>query len=70
MQCAVRRWGPGTTCERPANTVASKELQQRLTALNAERSKQDKMWEEELVIKTVETVKPIQTIENKNKTLK
>jgi len=69
MQCAVRRWGPGTTCERPANTVASKELQQRLTALNAERSKQDKMWEEP-VIQTLETTQTVRAIENKNKTLK
>jgi len=44
MQCAVRRWGPGTTKERPTNTAASKELQERLAALNAERSNQDSMW--------------------------
>ena len=43
-RCGVNRWGPGTTCERPINTEASKEIQQRLAALEAERSKQDKIW--------------------------
>jgi hypothetical protein len=44
MRCACNRWGPGTTCERPSNTAASKELQQRLAAMQQERSQQDKMW--------------------------
>jgi hypothetical protein len=43
-RCGVNRWGPGTTCERPVNTEASKEFQQRLAALEAERIKQDKIW--------------------------
>ena len=44
MKCACNRWGPGTTCERPTNTAASKELQDRLKQMQAERSKQDQMW--------------------------
>jgi len=44
MKCAVNRWGPGTTCERPTNTPASKELQDRLKQMQAERAKQDQMW--------------------------
>lgn len=43
-RCGVNRWGPGTTCERPINSEAAKELQQRLASLEAERTKQDKIW--------------------------
>jgi hypothetical protein len=46
MRCAVNRWGPGTTCERPTNTPASKELQERLAKMRQEREKQDTMWTE------------------------
>jgi len=42
--CAVNRWGPGTTCERPKNTEAVKEMKDRMAALQAERAKQDQMW--------------------------
>jgi hypothetical protein len=44
MQCAVRRWGPGTTKERPTSTQVAKELQERLVVLQSERQKQDAMW--------------------------
>jgi hypothetical protein len=44
-RCGVNRWGPGTTCERPINTEAAKELQQRMAAMAKERSKQDQMWD-------------------------
>jgi hypothetical protein len=44
MKCACNRWGPGTTCERPSNTAASKEMQERLAKMQQERSQQDKMW--------------------------
>ena len=44
MRCACNRWGPGTTCERPTNTAASKELQDRLKQMQAERANQDKQW--------------------------
>lgn len=43
-RCGVNRWGPGTTCERPTNTEAAKEIQQRLALLEAERTKQDLIW--------------------------
>jgi hypothetical protein len=42
--CALKRWGPGTTKERTPNTETAKELQERMAALNAERAKQDQMW--------------------------
>jgi len=43
-RCGVNRWGPGTTCERPSNTEAAKEIQQRLAKLESERTKQDQIW--------------------------
>ena len=43
-RCGVNRWGPGTTCERPQNTEASKELKGRLEELQKERAKQDQVW--------------------------
>lgn len=63
MQCAVRRWGPGTTCERPINTNAAKELQEKLAKMNQERLNQDKMWDDSANTTEVKTeLKPI----NKN----
>lgn len=47
MRCACNRWGPGTTCERPSNTTASKELQDKLAKMQQERYQQDKMWVKE-----------------------
>lgn len=47
MRCACNRWGLGTTCEKPTNTAASKEIQDRLAAMRNERTAQDKMWETE-----------------------
>lgn len=44
MSCSVNRWGTGTTCERPSNTEAAKELQTRIAAMAQERAKQDAMW--------------------------
>lgn len=46
MRCAVNRWGPGTTCERPQQTAATQELQDRLQKMKAEREQQDTMWVE------------------------
>ena len=42
--CAVKRWGPGTTKERVPDSETAKEIQERMAALNAERAKQDQMW--------------------------
>ena len=40
----MKRWGPGTTKERVNNSESAKEIQERMAALNAERAKQDQMW--------------------------
>jgi hypothetical protein len=45
--CTINRWGKGTTTERPINTVATKELQERLEAIKNERAEQDRMWDED-----------------------
>ena len=50
--CAVKRWGPGTTKERVPNSETAKEIQERMAALNAERAKQDQMWN---TVETTET---------------
>ena len=44
MSCSVNRWGSGTTCETPRSTELAKELQNRITAMNNERAKQDTIW--------------------------
>jgi len=45
-RCAINRWGPGTPCNKPINTEASKELQAKIKAMQDERAKQDTMWEQ------------------------
>ena len=45
MQCALKRFGPGIP--NPKTTLVSKEVNENLQKLLAERSKQDKMWDNE-----------------------
>ena len=45
------RWGKGTTCEKTPDTDASKEMKGRLALLQAERARQDTMWEVPLTCK-------------------
>ena len=45
--CGMKKWAncPGTNRDsRPTNTEVSKELQAKMAAMNAERAKQDQMW--------------------------
>lgn len=42
--CACKRWGPGTTYEKPANTLAAKELDTKLKTMMEERDKQTTSW--------------------------
>jgi hypothetical protein len=44
--CRRNRWDYNVSIntERPSNTEAAKELQQRLASLEAERMKQDQIW--------------------------
>lgn len=42
--CACRRWGPGTTCERPVDTPGARELEAKMKAMMAEREKQANFW--------------------------
>lgn len=42
--CACRRWGPGTTCEKPVDTPGARELEAKMKAMMAEREKQANFW--------------------------
>jgi hypothetical protein len=48
-RCPHAKWGPGsgTTCEKPTNSVATKELEERLQKMREDRAKTDTMWLEE-----------------------
>jgi hypothetical protein len=41
--CAIRRWGVGTSCSRPTDTPAAREMNATLKAMQAERARQDAM---------------------------
>ena len=42
--CVRNKWGSGTTCERPPETAAAKEVQTQFEKMMAERAKQDASW--------------------------
>lgn len=42
--CVRCKWGTGTTCERPSNSVAAKEIQSNFEKMMAERVRQDASW--------------------------
>ncbi len=42
--CVRCKWGTGTTCERPPDTVAAKEVKSNFEKMMAERAKQDAAW--------------------------
>ena len=57
--CRRNRWDYNVSIntERPTNTEAAKELQQRLASLEAERTKQDQIWKEPIVEKDTRDIK-------------
>ena len=42
--CTQCKWGPGTSCEKPSNTEAQKEMKAKLEAMQKERARQDAAW--------------------------
>lgn len=42
--CAIKHWGTGTPCVKESNTAASKEMAAKLSQMQAERDRQDTMW--------------------------
>jgi hypothetical protein len=42
--CVRNKWGSGTTCERPPDTIAAKEVKSNFEKMMAERIKQDAAW--------------------------
>ena len=43
--CALRRWGSGTACVKEPDTEAKKQMASALAAMQAERDRQDTMWQ-------------------------
>jgi hypothetical protein len=44
MQCACKRWGPGTTSEKPIDSDNARELDAKMKLIMAEREKQNNFW--------------------------
>jgi hypothetical protein len=42
--CVRNKWGSGTTCEKPPDTLAAKEVKSNFEKMMAERIKQDSAW--------------------------
>ena len=42
--CTQCKWGTGTTCEKPNNSQAQKDMKEKLEQMKAEREKQDAAW--------------------------
>lgn len=42
--CVACRWGTGTACEKPTNTAARKEMEDKLKEMQMARAKQDETW--------------------------
>lgn len=42
--CVSCKWGTGTTCEKPTNSIAKKELDTKLKEMMEARAKQDESW--------------------------
>ena len=58
--CRRSRWDFSESIkspERPTNTEAAKEIQQRLASLEAERAKQDQIWTQPVVEKDTRDIK-------------
>jgi hypothetical protein len=45
-RCPYSKWGPGsgTTCDKPQNSTAAKELEERLQKMREDRAKVDSIW--------------------------
>jgi hypothetical protein len=67
MSCPLRKIQPGTVSYRPTNPESVQTLQARLNEMQKERTKQDKMWDEEPPLKpsTESATEPIQLYTNK-----
>jgi hypothetical protein len=42
--CTQCKWGPGTACEKPSSSGASKELEAKLKEMQQARTQQDVAW--------------------------
>lgn len=42
--CALRRWGPGTVCDKPVNNANVREMEKKMADMIAERERQEGFW--------------------------
>ncbi len=42
--CVSCKWGTGTVCEKPNNSVAQKEMEKKLKEMLEQRNQQDAKW--------------------------
>jgi hypothetical protein len=57
MQCVARRWAGTSTCsERPSNTQAAKEVQDKFAKMKSDREKQDSTYFPSLDSRVVDTL--------------
>lgn len=57
MQCVARRWAGTSTCsERPPNTEAAKEMQDKFAKMKSAREKQDSTYFPSLDTRAVDTL--------------
>lgn len=54
--CVQCKWGTGTTCEKPSNSVSAKEVADKLAQMKAEREKQDILWSTPVTTDTSKSV--------------
>ncbi len=53
--CVSCKWGTGTVCEKPSNSIAQKEMEKKLKEMQEARMKQDQAWFEPPKVDTKET---------------
>ncbi len=42
--CVSCKWGTGTTCEKPNDSIGKKEMEKKLKEIQEQRRKQDEAW--------------------------
>jgi hypothetical protein len=61
--CVSCKWGTGTTCEKPTNSVSGKELETKLKDMMNQRAQQDTMWFTPPTQSNVHTTQSISSLE-------
>lgn len=56
--CVSCKWGTGTVCEKPNNSVAQKEMEKKLKEMLEQRNQQDAKWFAPPQVESKEEKKP------------